>query len=203
MGAVLRREGRRRLLRLSGAARALEVDAVLLEVAGDVLAGEALDVHEAHDGLGYGTLVAEVRHRLDEPVVQLRRPHHPRLLPGPPASARAADSGGGVLPLLLPLPLPLIVLVLVLVLAAEGQVRGGGVVREDDGAVEGGGGGEGGAGAPDVDPERGGERRRDERVRERRQLLLRGQAVLPLEHAAARAGAGAGVVVVFHVRVAG
>jgi hypothetical protein len=161
--AVIARVGsvRRRLGVEGEAARALEVAPVLLEVAGDVLAGDALDVHDLHDGLGHGGLVAELLDRLDEPAMELRGPHHPRLLPG---LAVSRGDGG----LRLPVPPPLI-LVVVEVVAGEGQVRGGGVG--------------GGGGASDVDLERGGERGRDELVRERRQLRGRGQAGHPLEHA--------------------
>lgn len=58
----------------------LHVEAILLEVAGDVLPGEALHVHQLHDRLGHRVLHPQVRHHLHEPLVQLRRPHQPRPL---------------------------------------------------------------------------------------------------------------------------
>jgi hypothetical protein len=78
---------------------ALEVEAVLLEVGGHVLAREAVDAHQLHYGLGHGVLDAEVCHRIDEALVQLRRPHQARPLerPGrlvPGAPTPAAGPGG-------------------------------------------------------------------------------------------------------------
>uniref|UniRef100_A0A804Q0B3 Uncharacterized protein n=1 Tax=Zea mays TaxID=4577 RepID=A0A804Q0B3_MAIZE len=76
---------------------ALEVQAVLLEVGGDVLAREAVDAHQLHYGLGHGVLDAEVRHGVDESLVQLRRPHEARALERPgrlvAAAAPAAAAG--------------------------------------------------------------------------------------------------------------
>lgn len=79
---------------------ALEVEAVLLEVRRNVLAREAIDAHQLHYRLGDGVLDAEVRHRVDEPLVQLRRPHEPgplerprRLVATSPAAAAAARPG--------------------------------------------------------------------------------------------------------------
>lgn len=51
---------------------ALEADAVLLEVGGDVLAGEPLDVHEVQDGRRHGLLDADRVHSFDETLVQLQ-----------------------------------------------------------------------------------------------------------------------------------
>uniref|UniRef100_A0A0E0DNF6 Uncharacterized protein n=1 Tax=Oryza meridionalis TaxID=40149 RepID=A0A0E0DNF6_9ORYZ len=48
----------------------------------DVLAREAIDAHQLHYRLGDGVLDAEVRHRVDEPLVQLRRRKKKRDLGG-------------------------------------------------------------------------------------------------------------------------
>ena len=61
---------------------------------------EAVDAHELHYGLGHGVLDAEVRDRVDEALVQLRRPHEARALVHPgrlvaAASATSAVGGGG------------------------------------------------------------------------------------------------------------
>ena len=60
---------------LAASLQALEVQAVLLEVARHVLARQTLHVHELHDRLGHRVLDAEVRHGVDEALVQRRRPH--------------------------------------------------------------------------------------------------------------------------------
>ncbi|KAF8765630.1 hypothetical protein HU200_008121 [Digitaria exilis] len=72
------------------ALHALEVEAVLLEVGGDVLAREAVDAHQLHYGLGHGVLDAEVRHGVDEALVELRRPHEARALERPRRLVAAA-----------------------------------------------------------------------------------------------------------------
>nr|CAB3461476.1 unnamed protein product [Digitaria exilis] len=72
------------------ALHALEVEAVLLEVGGDVLAREAVDAHQLHYGLGHGVLDAEVRHGVDEALVELRRPHEARALERPRRLVSAA-----------------------------------------------------------------------------------------------------------------
>jgi hypothetical protein len=81
---------------------ALEVEAVLLEVGGDVLPREAVDAHQLHYGLGHRVLDAQVRHRVHEALVQLRRPHQARplqrpgrLVPGASSSHAAAARPGG------------------------------------------------------------------------------------------------------------
>uniref|UniRef100_A0A8R7U266 Uncharacterized protein n=1 Tax=Triticum urartu TaxID=4572 RepID=A0A8R7U266_TRIUA len=164
----------------------LDVEAVLLEVAGDVLAGEALHVHQLHDGLGHRALDAQVRHHLHEPLVQLRRPHQPRplrrrrLLPG--RLRRVVVPVAAVVPGRRPL-------------AGEGGE--GAAVGVGAGAVAGGGrrgggaeAGHGGGGravhvekrTPRLrrDAERRGEPRRHQRLRERGQLVAPRQARLPL-----------------------
>lgn len=47
-----------------------------LEMAGDVVASEALDAHELQDPGRHGLVYPELLHRLHEPPVQLRRPVH-------------------------------------------------------------------------------------------------------------------------------
>jgi hypothetical protein len=81
---------------------ALEVEAVLLEVGGDVLPREAVDAHQLHYGLGHSVLDAQVRHRVHEALVQLRRPHQARplqrpgrLVPGASSSSHAAAARPG------------------------------------------------------------------------------------------------------------
>jgi hypothetical protein len=81
---------------------ALEVEAVLLEVGGDVLPREAVDAHQLHYGLGHRVLDAQVRHRVHEALVQLRRPHQARplqrpgrLVPGASSSSHAAAARPG------------------------------------------------------------------------------------------------------------
>ena len=56
----------------------LEVKPVLLKMASDVLSGQPVDAHELHDGFGNRVLDPEVRHRVHEALVQLRRPHQTR-----------------------------------------------------------------------------------------------------------------------------
>ncbi|CAL4908218.1 unnamed protein product [Urochloa decumbens] len=79
---------------------ALEVEAVLLEVGGDVLAREAVDAHQLHYRLGHGVLDAEVGDGVDEALVELRRPDQARPLQRPgrlvagAASAAGARGGG-------------------------------------------------------------------------------------------------------------
>ena len=73
---------------------------IQLNTLGDVLALGAVDVHEPHYGLGHGVLDAEVRDRVDEALVQKRRPHEARALVHPgrlvaAASATSAVGGGG------------------------------------------------------------------------------------------------------------
>ncbi|CAL5094947.1 unnamed protein product [Urochloa decumbens] len=78
---------------------ALEVEAVLLEVGGDVLAREAVHAHQLHYRLGHGVLDAEVRNGVDEPLVELRRPDQARPLQRPgrlvAGAATAAGARGG------------------------------------------------------------------------------------------------------------
>lgn len=64
------------------ALHALEVKAVLLQVAGDVLPGQPVDAHELHYGLGDGILDPQVGHGVDEALVELRRPHQAGPLEG-------------------------------------------------------------------------------------------------------------------------
>lgn len=81
------------------ALHALEVEAVLLEVTGDVLAGEAVDAHQLHYGLGDGVLDAEVGHGVDEAFVELRRPDEAGALEGTGGfvgGGAGKDGGGGV-----------------------------------------------------------------------------------------------------------
>ena len=56
----------------------LEVKPVLLKMASDVLSGQPVDAHELHDGFGDRVLDPEMRHRVHEALVQLRRPHQTR-----------------------------------------------------------------------------------------------------------------------------
>jgi len=65
------------------ALHALQVEAVFLEMAGDVFAGQAVDAHELHYGLGNGVLDPQVGHGIHEALVQLRGPHQPRPLERP------------------------------------------------------------------------------------------------------------------------
>jgi hypothetical protein len=137
---------------------ALEVEAVLLEVGRDVLAREAVDAHELHYGLGHGVLDAELRHGVDEALVQLRRPHEARALERPrrlvaaPAPAAAGSRGR----------------------------RRAAAVDVGDGARP--------AGAVRRDVEGHGEIGRDERLRERHQLVRPRELLLLL--LAAREPAG-------------
>lgn len=71
----------------------LEVEAVLLEVTGDVLPGEAVDAHKLHDCLGDGVLDAEVGDGVDESLVELRGPDEARALEG---TGRLVAVAGGV-----------------------------------------------------------------------------------------------------------
>lgn len=57
------------------ALHALEVKAILLQVAGNVLPGEAIHIHELHDGLRHRALDAQVSHSVHESLVELWSPH--------------------------------------------------------------------------------------------------------------------------------
>lgn len=61
---------------------ALEVKAVLLQVAGHILPGQPIHAHQLHDGLGHGVLDPQVGDRVDEPLVELGRPDEARPLEG-------------------------------------------------------------------------------------------------------------------------
>jgi hypothetical protein len=153
----------------------LDVEPVLLEVAGDVLPGEALHVHELHDGLGHRVLDAQVRHHVDEALVQLRRPHQP----GPLARG--------------------VVAVVIAVAAVPG--RGVRLVRPRKGGERGGRRGRGRPAQPRHrgrrrpvhvhqraarlrrDAEGGGQARRDQRLGQRDQLVGSREARLPLHDA--------------------
>ena len=80
---------RRRIRSASAAGRQpsslhpLEVKPILLQMARDVLSRQPVDAHELHNRLGNGVLDPEMRHRVDEAFVQLRRPHEARPLQGP------------------------------------------------------------------------------------------------------------------------
>lgn len=76
----------------------LQVEAVLLQMAGDVLPGEAVDAHQLHDRLGDGVLDAEVGHGVDEALVELWGPHEAWPLQGPSGlvlAGRVGELGGG------------------------------------------------------------------------------------------------------------
>jgi len=62
---------------------ALQVEAVFLEVAGDVFAGQPVDAHELHYGLGNGVLDPQVGHGIHEALVQLWGPHQSRPFQSP------------------------------------------------------------------------------------------------------------------------
>lgn len=76
------------------ALHALEIEAVLLEMAGDVLACEAFHAHELHYGFGDGVFDAEVGDRVDETLVELRRPNQARPLQGAGVLIAAAAGDG-------------------------------------------------------------------------------------------------------------
>mmetsp|Transcript_10673 Transcript_10673/g.24159 ORF Transcript_10673/g.24159 Transcript_10673/m.24159 type:complete len:411 (+) Transcript_10673:248-1480(+) len=76
------------------AVHALKVQAILLQVARDILACHTLDIHQLQNGFRHGILHAEVIHRIHESRMQLRRPHKPRLL--------AETNAGACLRLLIP-----------------------------------------------------------------------------------------------------
>lgn len=76
------------------ALHSLEVEPVLLEVARDVLAGQAVDAHELHYGLRDRVLDPEVGHGVDEPLVELWGPHEPGTLEGPGRLVSGGVSGG-------------------------------------------------------------------------------------------------------------
>lgn len=71
---------------------ALEVQAVLLQVAGHILPGQPIHTHQLHDGLGHGVLDPQVGDRIDEPLVELRRPDEARPLEG---AGRLVATGAG------------------------------------------------------------------------------------------------------------
>ena len=76
----------------------LQVEAVLLQMAGDVLSGEAVDAHQLHDRLGDCVLDAEVGHGVDEALVELWGPHEAGPLQGPSwlvRAGRVGELGGG------------------------------------------------------------------------------------------------------------
>mmetsp|Transcript_4183 Transcript_4183/g.17210 ORF Transcript_4183/g.17210 Transcript_4183/m.17210 type:complete len:524 (+) Transcript_4183:257-1828(+) len=62
------------------ALQALEVEAILLQVARNILAGQTLDTHEVEDALGHSLVDAELVDGGHELLMQLRAPHHARLL---------------------------------------------------------------------------------------------------------------------------
>mmetsp|Transcript_12902 Transcript_12902/g.51923 ORF Transcript_12902/g.51923 Transcript_12902/m.51923 type:complete len:530 (+) Transcript_12902:206-1795(+) len=62
------------------ALQALEVEAILLQVARNVLAGQTLDAHEVEDALGHSLVDAELVDGGHKLLMQLRAPHHARLL---------------------------------------------------------------------------------------------------------------------------
>ena len=53
----------------------IEVETVLLQVTSDVFAGQTIDAHELHYGLGNGVFDAEVRDGVNEALVELWGPH--------------------------------------------------------------------------------------------------------------------------------
>ena len=61
---------------------AFDVEAVLLEVAGDVFARDVGHVHELQDGRGHGLVDAEVVDAVYKLFVELCGPQHARLFPG-------------------------------------------------------------------------------------------------------------------------
>ena len=159
---------------------ALEVEAVLLEVGRDVLAREAVDAHQLHYGLGHGVLDAEVRHGVDEALVQLRRPHEARPLERPrrlvagaaPAGAAAGARGRRRA-----------AAAAVAVDVGHTTARATGAPRTRPAAVRG-------------DVEGDGEIGRDERLRERHELVRPRELVLV---AAAAAREPAGLLLLPHV----
>lgn len=61
----------------------LQIKPVLLQMAGDVLAGQPVDAHQLHYRLRDSILDPQVGHGVDEPLVELRGPHEARPFQGP------------------------------------------------------------------------------------------------------------------------
>lgn len=64
------------------ALHAFEIKAVLLQMTGNVLPGQAIDTHELHYGLGDGILDTQVSDGVDKALVELRSPNKAGALEG-------------------------------------------------------------------------------------------------------------------------
>lgn len=65
------------------ALHSLEIKAVLLQMASNILSSEAINTHELHYSLGHSILDPQVRHSIHKPLVELWRPHEPGPLESP------------------------------------------------------------------------------------------------------------------------
>lgn len=74
---------------------ALEIQPILLEMAGDVLARKPVNAHQLHYCLGHGVLDAEMSDSVDEALVELGSPDEARALEGASGLVGAVGAGHG------------------------------------------------------------------------------------------------------------
>lgn len=74
---------------------ALEIQPILLEMAGDVLARKPINAHQLHYGLRHSVLDTEMSNSINEALVELRCPDKARALEGASGLVGAVGAGHG------------------------------------------------------------------------------------------------------------